>query len=99
MNDFESDELVVGTRAAYDEEEGGVAAVHDLGVPVFEEVAHARAPGEDELGDVFYDFGFVFWGEGCEPFCEALSRYQYAELVGMLRVLHTTLPCLESRIR
>ena len=74
MNDFESDELVVGTRAADDEEEGGVTPVHDLGVPVFEEVAHARAPSEDELGDVFYDFGFVFWGEGCEPFCEALSR-------------------------
>lgn len=75
MNDFEGDELVVGGATADDEEEGGVAAVDDLGVPVFEEVAHAGAAGEDELGDVFYDFGFVFRGKGCEPFCEALSPF------------------------
>lgn len=40
---------------------------------VFEEVTHAGSSGEDELGDVFNDLGFVFWAEGSEPFCEALS--------------------------
>lgn len=34
---------------------------------VLEEVAHARAAGEDELRDVFDDFGFVFGCERGEP--------------------------------
>lgn len=76
MNDFQGDKFVVRTAATDDEEEGGVATVHDLCVSVFEEIAHAGAAGEDELGDVFYDFGFVLWGESCEPFRKALKSYQ-----------------------
>jgi hypothetical protein len=34
---------------------------------VLEEVAHARAAGEDELRDVLDDFGLVFGCEGGEP--------------------------------
>lgn len=32
-------------------------------------------------------------------FARRCADHQYAELIGMLRVLHTTFPCLESRIR
>jgi hypothetical protein len=35
---------------------------------VLEEVAHASAAGEDELGDVFDNLGLVFGREGGEPF-------------------------------
>lgn len=34
---------------------------------VLEEVAHARAAGEDQLRDVLDDFGFVFGRERGEP--------------------------------
>lgn len=34
---------------------------------VLEEVAHARAAGEDQLRDVLDDFGFVFGCERGEP--------------------------------
>jgi hypothetical protein len=39
---------------------------------VLEEVAHARAAGEDELRDVFDNLGLVFGGEGGEPLGQAL---------------------------
>lgn len=35
---------------------------------VLQKVAHARAAGEDELGDVFDNLGLVFGCEGGEPF-------------------------------
>lgn len=40
---------------------------------VFEEVTHACAAGEDELGDVLDDFGLVLGRQGGEPFSETLS--------------------------
>ena len=55
VDDLERDELVVALRDARDEEERRVPAVHDLGVLVLEEVAHARAAREDELRDVLDD--------------------------------------------
>ena len=39
---------------------------------IFEEVAHTRPPGKNELGDVFDDLGFVFGRESGKPFGEAL---------------------------
>jgi hypothetical protein len=39
---------------------------------VLEEIAHASTAREDKLRDIFYDFGFVFRGEGGEPLCETL---------------------------
>jgi hypothetical protein len=38
---------------------------------VFEEVAHARATSEDELGDVLDDLGLLLWRHRHKPLCKA----------------------------
>lgn len=44
------------------------------GTFVFDEVAHARPAGEDELRDVLDDFGLVLRRQSGEPFGQALKR-------------------------
>lgn len=48
------------------------ASLRDPLTFVLEEVAHAGAAGEDELGDVLDDFGFVLGRECGEPLGQAL---------------------------
>jgi hypothetical protein len=50
---------------------------------VLEEVAHARAAGEDQLGDILDDLGLVLGRECSEPLGEALGR----ELVAAMRIV------------
>lgn len=40
---------------------------------VLEEIAHAGAPGEDELGHILDDLGLLLGRQGGEPFGEALK--------------------------
>ena len=104
MHDLEGDEFIVGGVAAGDAEKGGVAAVNDLGVLVFEEIAHARTAGEDQLRHVFHDLGLVFGRECGEPFGQTLpgvspvsvEKEREGESQSGIR---TTLPCRESRMR
>lgn len=74
VDDFEGDEFIVVGGAAGDEEERGVAAVDDLGVLVFKEVAHASASGQDRLGDVLDNLCLFLGRQGGEPFGKTLER-------------------------
>lgn len=52
-----------------------ISACPPLLTLVFQEVAHACAPGQDSLSDILDDLGLIFGNEGSEPFCKALSKY------------------------
>lgn len=45
---------------------------------VFQKVAHARAPREDELRHILDNLGLVLGREGGEPLGETLMRVRYA---------------------
>lgn len=42
---------------------------------VFEEVAHARAPGQDDLRDILDDLGLLLGRESRKPFGQALEEF------------------------
>lgn len=57
---------------------------------VLQEVAHSRAPGQDKLGDVLDDLGFILGDQRGKPFRKALRgdrlvRLCLADLVCLSR--------------
>lgn len=72
---------------------------------VLEKVAHAGAPRQNQLGDIFDDLRLVFRRESGEPFCKPLLVVRLAHVVPFKSARQhnkrrpTTLPCRESRMR
>lgn len=59
VNNLEGDQLVVIGGAAGDEEKRCISAVDDLGILVFEEVAHARSTSQHKLRNILDDLGLI----------------------------------------
>jgi hypothetical protein len=69
---------------------------------VFQKVAHACASREDNLRDIFDDLGFFLGRKGGEPLGQTLCRFCMSMSCEVRRWAtrpHTTLPCLDSRMR